>query len=414
MPVNSWENIADDELEMTEVEYEKKEQNISHFFPEIKKIKKIKFTDEEAKTVRFADITKFMTMKDPEEARLGAYDESEYFAYGFQREYGFYPNVLTLRFVYSEKFLKDLFKHAKPPENSYYTSYEFRRNELYLSVTAVMFDTGRDDKLFMYVTPNDIRFFYNKADENDPESMFSKVVGLVKSYLEPKTRKNRIYVVYQAQGSFEKTGFNIKKVKVDLKENYNDGFEAISDKIIKGLNDKKESHLVILQGPPGVGKTMYIRYLASKIKKNIIFIAPDMVEHITDPAFIPFLITNNNTVLIIEDAEPALQSRNGNARTSAVSNVLNLTDGLLSDCLNISIVATFNTSGKNLDEALLRKGRLLINHKFDKLSVEKSRALLKKLGREDVEVKEPMTLAEIYYYGEDNKGKGDERKKIGF
>lgn len=148
--------------------------------------------------------------------------------------------------------------------------------------------------------------------------------------------------------------------------------------------------------------TTFIRYLTSKLKKNIIFISPDMVDSITDPAFIPFLMNNNDSVLIIEDAEPALEKRNQGGRSSAVSNVLNLTDGLLSDCLKISIVATFNTNTKNLDEALLRRGRLLMNYKFDKLSISKSKALLEKLGHGIVDVKEPMTLADIYFYGSDN------------
>ncbi|MBW3020549.1 hypothetical protein KY334_04585, partial [Candidatus Woesearchaeota archaeon] len=123
--------------------------------------------------------------------------------------------------------------------------------------------------------------------------------------------------------------------------------------------------------------TTYIRYLAHKLKKNIIFISPDMVNHITDPSFIPFLIKNSDAVLIIEDGEPAIGKRGTTGRTGAVSNMLNLTDGLLSDCLNISIVVTLNTNEKDIDEALLRKGRLLKSYKFEKLSVEKSNKLLK-------------------------------------
>jgi hypothetical protein len=140
-----------------------------------------------------------------------------------------------------------------------------------------------------------------------------------------------------------------------------------------------------------------------------------MVNHITDPSFIPFLIKNNDTVLIIEDGEPALQSRDGSGRTGAVSNILNLTDGLLSDCLNISILVTFNMEGKDIDKAQLRKGRLLKNYKLDKLSVDKSKKLLKKLGKEDTdEVKTPMTLAEIYFYESDNNSGTYERKNVGF
>jgi hypothetical protein len=159
--------------------------------------------------------------------------------------------------------------------------------------------------------------------------------------------------------------------------------------------------------------TTYIRYLAGKLKRNIIFISPDMVHSITAPEFIPFLLDNSNAILIIEDAEPAIQSRSGNERNGAVSNILNMTDGLLSDCLNISIVATFNTSTKDIDKALLRPGRLLKAYKFDKLEVGKSQALMAKIGKV-AEVKKPMSLADIYFYGLDNRSSEFQHIKPGF
>jgi hypothetical protein len=163
--------------------------------------------------------------------------------------------------------------------------------------------------------------------------------------------------------------------------------------------------------------TSYIRYLARKLKRNIIFISPEMVHHITEPEFIPFLMDNSDAILILEDAESALQKRDALGRTGAVSNILNLTDGLLSDCLNISIVATFNTETKNIDDALLRKGRLLKAYKFDKLCADKSRELMKKLGNDPDEVTKNMTLADIYNFKEEVKGNEEAftvTKKVGF
>jgi len=138
-----------------------------------------------------------------------------------------------------------------------------------------------------------------------------------------------------------------------------------------------------------------------------------MVNYITDPSFIPFLMDNSDSVLIIEDAEPALAKRDGSGRTGAISNILNLTDGLLSDCLNISIVATFNTSTKVIDDALLRDGRLINSYSFEKLATEKSTALLNKIGH-NVTATKPMSLSEIYYYGKDNKGGLFKKNKVGF
>jgi len=77
-------------------------------------------------------------------------------------------------------------------------------------------------------------------------------------------------------------------------------------------------------------------------------------------------------------------------------------------------VATFNTKEKNIDEALTRKGRLLMNYKFERLSIEKSKKLLAQLGHTEINVDEPMTLADIYFYGTDNNTKKFKTKKIGF
>ena len=53
-----------------------------------------------------------------------------------------------------------------------------------------------------------------------------------------------------------------------------------------------------------------------------------------------------------------------------------------------------------------------MNYKFEKLSIEKSKNLLERLGH-TVDVKNPMTLADIYFYGTDNNME-IETKKLGF
>ena len=60
------------------------------------------------------------------------------------------------------------------------------------------------------------------------------------------------------------------------------------------------------------------------------------------------------------------------------------------------IIATFNCDLKTIDAALLRKGRLIANHEFDKLDTESSKILSEKLGYGTEGVTGPMTLAEIF------------------
>ena len=96
-----------------------------------------------------------------------------------------------------------------------------------------------------------------------------------------------------------------------------------------------------------------------------------------------------------------------------ISNILNLTDGILGDCLSIQVVATFNMKRENIDKALLRKGRLIAEHKFEKLSIDETNVLLKHLGKEQI-VNESMSLADIYNIDVDLIKSTNKGSKIGF
>jgi hypothetical protein len=50
---------------------------------------------------------------------------------------------------------------------------------------------------------------------------------------------------------------------------------------------------------------------------------------------------------------------------------------------------------EKIDQALLRKGRLIAEHKFENLSVEDTNRLLKHIDK-DVTTDTPMSLADIY------------------
>jgi SpoVK/Ycf46/Vps4 family AAA+-type ATPase len=123
-----------------------------------------------------------------------------------------------------------------------------------------------------------------------------------------------------------------------------------------------------------------------------------MVKDLSNPAFSSFLLKNSNSILIIEDAEQLVRDRNEpNAdSTQAVSNLLNLSDGLLNDALTMQIIVTCNCDLTSIDPALLRSGRLIINYAFDRLNVDSANRLMKQLGFVNEHTDKPMTLAEIY------------------
>ncbi|CAF1271178.1 unnamed protein product [Rotaria sordida] len=90
----------------------------------------------------------------------------------------------------------------------------------------------------------------------------------------------------------------------------------------------------------------------------------------------------SHSILIVEDAENIVRDRNQDIfiTNQAVSNLLNLSDGLLDDAMHQQIICTFNCDVKSIDSALLRDGQLVVQHKFDKLNVENARRLCLELG----------------------------------
>lgn len=185
----------------------------------------------------------------------------------------------------------------------------------------------------------------------------------------------------------------IKPTRLDIALFYNDDFAAV-DKVIKTrLSQENDKGIVLLHGLPGTGKTTYLRHLVGEMKKKVLFVSPSVAGNLMNPEFIDLLMDNPNSVLVIEDAEKIMMDRKFNS-DSSVSNLLNLSDGLLSDCMNVQIICTFNSELNLIDSALMRKGRLIARYEFGKLSIGKAQALSAHLGFNAV-IKEPMTLAEV-------------------
>ena len=243
-------------------------------------------------------------------------------------------------------------------------------------------------------------FLYSTTET--PENVFEKYLSISESYLlkKPKPRKKgRIYIL-TIRGSGMKqyllfTPFKLDKFSISIEENYTDDFKKKSDEIIKRLNVKDSNGIVILHGEAGTGKTFYLKHLCNILDKKILYIPPALVRNIVSPDFIKILSRQKNSVLIIEDADNILRKRDEMSNIQDVSSLLNITDGILHDVLKLQIVATFNIKISNIDEAFLRKGRLIAEHKFEKLNIEKAQALSDKLGFK-TKIKEPMVLADIF------------------
>lgn len=285
-------------------------------------------------------------------------------------------------------------------------------------------DTGlniylKKEGLFVRVekSPSESYILYRNGSEAEVEKLTEE---FKKFYKKPTLPPNNVYTV-----AYE-NGFYLNKLptkdfsELDILKNYNDDFINENEIIKKFVEADSESGLMILHGDKGTGKSTYIRHLISSYsEKKFVYIPANLVSMLSQPNFSSFLMTLQDHVIILEDCEEAIKDRKANGSPAAVSLLLNLTDGLLSDGLGLKFICTFNDDVKNIDSALLRKGRLVSKYEFKPLDTDKANALLEELYGEKFDKGEyeispatdkPLSLADIYHFYEASYEK--ERRKI--
>jgi hypothetical protein len=229
--------------------------------------------------------------------------------------------------------------------------------------------------------------------------------------------KNVIFTIMRDEhGSIRFEPFEVHVPEsYSIEKCYNDDFPKIHNVIVDSLN-KNESGLYLFHGDPGTGKTTYIKYLSSLVKRDIIYIPTSFVEQLADPSFLPALLHKKHSILVIEDAEKALLARDPSDSSSLVSAILNITDGMMADVFNIAVIATYNSPRQAIDKALLRKGRLKVEYNFGKLKASKAQKIADESNIK-YRVNNDISLADLYNTDENSSIVSPElleEKRMGF
>ena len=240
------------------------------------------------------------------------------------------------------------------------------------------------------------------ANEKEAEDF----LGLI-TLLRPNNKKKNTYTfLVKSDGELNEKKLAFERQEVDLKKNYNDDLPW--NEMMRFVGSEKEG-LAILYGPAGTGKTTLIKYLIQENpEKNFILINSKDLENPDSEYYLEYFLENDNRIFILEDCEKLLLTRNQGGGSNQLITILNMTDGLLGNTLKTKFICTFNTDLRNIDEALLRKGRMRLKYYVGPLCLEKTRILAN-----DVTIQKEMTLAEIYNQEENDFSKTSQ-KRIGF
>jgi len=262
--------------------------------------------------------------------------------------------------------------------------------------------------IMIYVHEENAMLYFTEQNRARATLLFTAF----KKYKIKRNKTTEICLITTSSLALATQSISIKKPKINLNLNYNDDFGTIHKSVIKNINKPNTNGLYLFHGDPGTGKSTYIKYLIHRINKKVIFLSTKMAGQLDNAAMTPLLLQNRNAIIIIEDAEELITSRD-DFRNSNLSMLLNLTDGLLGESLGIQIIATFNTDLKNIDKALLRKGRLSTIYEFKLLTLDKTNALLKKLGH-NIQIEQTLSVADIFNFEVDSNYEPKLKKAVGF
>lgn len=159
---------------------------------------------------------------------------------------------------------------------------------------------------------------------------------------------------------------------------------------------ESSANILLLIGPPGTGKTTFIRGLLAH--RNCSAIVTYDAGILEKDGFFARFIEDDAEVMVLEDSDAFLKSRSdGN---TMMHRFLNVGDGLVTTKGKKMIFSTNLPSIRDIDSALVRPGRCFDIVTFDSLSLHDAKKLADKLGgtvpeRKAGEVVE-FSIAEIF------------------
>ena len=235
------------------------------------------------------------------------------------------------------------------------------------------------------------------------EDFADRIINMVETNFDVVTAQ--IEWIYSADGGSVNVPLNRDRLPVEEMYPFLKG-ETLASYYDRYLDSS--ANILLLIGPPGTGKTTFIRGLLDH--RNSSAIVTYDAGILEKDGFFARFIEDDSSVMVLEDSDAFLKSRSdGN---TMMHRFLNVGDGLVTTKGKKMVFSTNLPSIRDIDSALIRPGRCFDVVEFAPLNREEAVTLANKLG---VTLKpdnsnESYSIAEVFHQ-QTNKPVG---RKVGF
>ena len=273
------------------------------------------------------------------------------------------------------------------------------------SSTGFIIEEGTNNFIKFDVNSNSttVRAFGDVEFAEDMIEIVESNFDVVTSYIE---------WIYSSDGGSVNVPLNRDRMPVEEMYPFLNG-ESLGDYYDRYM--ESSANILLLIGPPGTGKTTFIRGLLAH--RNCSAIVTYDAGILEKDAFFAKFIEDDAEVMVLEDSDAFLKSRSdGN---TMMHRFLNVGDGLVTTKGKKMIFSTNLPSIRDIDSALIRPGRCFDIVTFDALNLEQAHNLANKLNvklpvRPRGKETKDYSIAEVFNQQSDNSSKSQVNRKVGF